>query len=228
VPVEFDGVGTADVNVKLPGTSLSRSALVSFAQAKRAPGWSEARWYEVDSFPNGAFPPGAEAFALFQGGLSAKWAARYDDEKLLIRVEVQDDKHVQKQKRNVLWEQDSVQLLVKARADVELLELDLALPSGGATAAVFRRQWPGSKPFPGGVPEALSATVTRKGQATTYEAGIPWTALGLGRAPAKGTPVRFSLLVNDNDGKDRHGLQWFFGIHTHRGKAERMGTLWME
>ena len=100
--------------------------------------------------------------------------------------------------------------------------------SESAGTVVFRRQWPGSKPFTGGVPEGLSATVTHKGQITTYEAGIPWGALGCKRAPAKGTPIRFSLLVNDNDGKDRHGLQWFFGIHTHRGEDQHMGRLWLD
>jgi len=228
VPVDFDAVGLAQVTVTLPGVSFDRPVPVSFATAALADGWEGARTYPMDGFPGGVFPEGAEAFALFQGGLSAKWAARYDAERLHLRARVQDDKHVQTQPRHSLWKQDSVQLLLKAHPDAKPFELDLALPSSGGGCVVFRRLWPTSKPAPGGVAESVVGRAVRRDSTTTYEASIPWSDLGLKQAPKRGTAVKLSVLVNDEDGRGRHGLQWFFGIHGHRGKEEHMGTLWLE
>lgn len=228
VPVDFDGVGLAQVTVKLPGVSFARSVPVSFAAAALADRWGKAQWYLMDSFPDGVFPEGAEAFALFQGGLSAKWAARHDAERLHLRVDVQDDKHLQTQPRHSLWKQDSVQLLLKAHPEAKPFELDLALPSAGGGCVMFRRLWPTSKSAPGGVPQSVVGKAVRRGQATAYEASVPWSVLGLKQAPKRGAALKLSILVNDDDGRGRHGLQWFFGIHKHRGKEEQMGMLWLE
>ena len=72
-----------------------------------------------------------------------------------------------------------------------------------------------------GIPPGLSQRSTRL-QGNTRE------ELGLEQAPRAGTRLDFSLLVNNDDGAGRHGLQWFFGIHGHRGEYERMGSLWLQ
>ena len=226
--MKIHGAAPVTVSIDFPGSKLSETKVISFARAARSDHWQDAPVYPIDSFSGGSFPEGAEAFALFQGGFGAKWAARYDDQALHVRVLVNDEKHVQTQPRHTLWKQDSVQLLVKAEPTGKPLALDLTLPSAGGPPQVFRCQWPKSTRAPGPLPKALAYDVTRRGRATTYLMSIPWTVLGLDTAPARGTPIRLSLLVNNDDGSGRVGVQWFFGIHTHRGDADRMGTLWLE
>jgi len=228
LPVQVEGAGRATVKVEMAGRTVTCEAPVSFAVASRAADWSSAPRYRMDDFPGGAFPEGAEAFVLYQGGLSARWAARYDSKALYLRVEVDDDQHVQDQKPEELWKQDSVQLLLRAAPGAAPLEMDLARPTQGGAAVVYRRLSPDEERYPVGVAQDVKADVNREGRLTTYEVTIPWEMLGLEQAPEPGTGPAFSVLVNDDDGKGRYGLQWFFGIHTHRGQEERMGVLWIQ
>ena len=223
-----DAAAIVKVEVRVPGATLNRSQLVSFARAPRSGRWQDAASYAIDGFPDGSFPPGAEAFALYQGGFGAKWAARYDDAALHVRVDVSDAKHLQTKPVNTMWLQDSAQLLVRAKPNAAPLAIDLSKRSDNGQVRVFRCRWPGSKGIPGPLPKGFSGDVTRKGRRTTYTATIPWTMLGLSTAAAKGTAIDFSVLVNSDDGRGRVGIQWFFGIHTHRGRKEHMGTLWLE
>lgn len=43
-----------------------------------------------------------------------------------------------------------------------------------------------------------------------------------------GPGERTRLELDDEDGRGRHGLQWFFGIHGYRGQYEHLGRLWLE
>ena len=223
VPLDLSGAVPVDVTVAAAGAELSTSALLSFARATRS--WDDATTYLLNDFPGGAFPEGAEAFALFQGGLSANWQASYDDAALHLRAFVQDSDHLQIKGIEELWQQDSVQLLLRADAGADPLELDLALPSTGGDAVAFRRQSPNEEKHPLGAAADLAFSVTRTDPSTTYDASIPWSMIGLDAPPDR---LLLSLLVNNDNGGGRHGLQWFFGIHTHRGDVTRMGALWLE
>ena len=229
LPVAVDGVATTQLTVTAPGVTLTREAVLSFATATRAASFAALTRYPLDNFPGGAFPEGVEAFALYQGGFGASWAARYDDQALHFRVEVRDTQHVQTQPPEALWQQDSVQLLLFPDGADSPLEFDVALPSEGGGPVVFRRQSVDAKRFPTGVVKDLPATVTRHEQQTDYEVTVPWAVLALTGPPAPGRPVRFSLVVNNDGGATgRMGLQWFFGIHGYRGDYDRLGTLWLK
>jgi hypothetical protein len=228
VPLKKARTGRAEVTVTLAGCTLTDQRLLSFARAVRAADWSAVPTFLMDEFPGGVFPEGAEAFALYQGGLSATWAARYDDRRLYIRTRVRDAKHMQKQPAHRLWKQDSLQLLLKAKADRPPLALDLARNSETGEVSVFRCQWPGVTPVPAAPPKGFVADVTRQGKENVYTVALPWPMLGCDGPPPAEQPVRLSVLVNSDDGKGRIGLQWFFGIHGKRGQEEAMGTLWLD
>ena len=85
--------------------------------------------------------------------------------------------------------------------------------AGDAARAAVRTpqgdRWFIYSPLAGGDPKALAAVrfasqAAAQGGGVTYEAVIPWAWLP-GIAPAAGTQFRFSLLVNENDGKGRRG-----------------------
>ena len=228
LPLPTDGAVSVEVGVDLPGAQLHATEVLSFAYAARDTDWPAAQAYAVDEFPGGAFPEGAEAFALFQGGFAAEWKARYDDRGLRLLVDVRDPNHTQTGTPDALWKQDSIQLLLRAHADRTPLELDVALPAPSGRPVVFRRLSPRSDAPPAGETTDVQAAVSRQGNGTHYTVTVPWEELGLEQAPRAGTRLDFSLLVNNDDGAGRHGLQWFFGIHGHRGEYERMGSLWLQ
>jgi hypothetical protein len=82
-------------------------------------------------------------------------------------------------------------------------------------------------------PEAVAGVrlaVLREAQQTVYTAAIPWSALGLALPPPSRSQLGLALVVNDDDedGRGRRGLQWFFGIQGYRGQYEHLGRLWLE
>jgi hypothetical protein len=239
------------VRALLPGgASASAEALLATARSVRAEsaddGWERVPRYGLDDFPGGFFPeslrqavtekPGACGEA---GDLSAKFASRWDDRVLHLRVEVTDDRHCQSQAAGEAWQQDSVQLLLEPRPLVEparRLEFDVDLPAGfaagagaGAKPRVFGRRAPGVEALPAEAVAGIAVDVQRSGQQTIYTVAVPWAALGLDKAPAAGTEVGLAIVINDDDedGRGRHGLQWFFGIHGFRGQYDRLGSLWL-
>jgi parallel beta-helix repeat protein len=228
VPVQADGAGAANVTVRFPGATLTRSALLSFAHAPRATDWEEAPRYPFTGFPGGAFPEGAQAFALFQGGLSAQWAAYYDDAALHILIEVDDAQHINELGPAVLPWQDSANLIAKPQGHPGYLGLYLGLLSSNGEQIVHRSRTIDPARFPLGDDLRMTRHFSRAGHITRYEVAIPWEMIGLPGVPMSNSALRFSLLVNNADGGSQHGLQWFFGIRDHEGDESWMGLLWLD
>ena len=228
LPVEFDGAGEAVVTAEVGGATLAGKSLVSFARAARSASWADAPRYPIENFPGGAFPEGIEAFTLYRGGLAARWAARHDGAGLHLLVEVEDEKHEQTQKIDKLQEADSIQVQAKAVPGLKPLEIVLAMNSETGETIVVRRQAPDPEKFSAGRAADVPARIARSGRLTTYEVTLPWPMLGLAAPPRLGQGVRLSILVNNNDGRGRHGLQWFFGIRDHEGDERMMGTVWLD
>ena len=97
-----------------------------------------------------------------------------------------------------------------------------------AEPRVFRRVSPDEASLPLGIIDDVNAAVTRREGTTTYGIAIPWPSLGLKEGPPTHAPRRLSVGVNDNDGKKRTGVQWFYGVRPKRDQLEQMGTLWIE
>lgn len=235
------GFVQARIRAALPGGATAEGeALLGTAIATRraaddmTAGWDDLPRYSLDDFPGGFFPESLrQAVADKPGDLSARFASRWDDRALYLRVEVVDDVHCQAQPAGEAWEEDSVQLLVEHRppeGTARRLELDVDLPAAdGAGPRIFGRQGPGVEPLPPEAVAGIEADVQRAEHRTTYTVSIPWTSLGPGAPPPAGSGVGLAIVVNDDDddGRGRHGLQWFFGIHGFRGQYHRMGTLWL-
>jgi hypothetical protein len=241
------GSGHAKVRLEASlreGAKVAQEALVGLARSRRAPapipltgrakGWERADWYSLDDFPGGFFPESLrQAVANKPGDLSARFASAWDDTALYLVVDVTDDTHAQKQKPGQGWNQDNVQVLIEAPKDGPnpvRLELDLELPSGdGEKPRLFARLTPGEREAPRETTEGVRYGVARSGRHTTYELAIPWARLGMDAKPPVGQALGLAVVVNDDDedGRGRHGLQWFFGIHHHRGNYGRLGSLWL-
>jgi hypothetical protein len=143
--------------------------------------------------------------------LSAVARVVHDDKGLRFHIEVTDDTPGPLQKKDRLWLGDDVQVAFGAPEEKNFAVLDLGQTSEGP--AVWCSQNPDSRQL-GAWPVPIS--IVRSGKVTTYDAYLPYEKLGL---PAGSLPqsVRFSFLVNENDGKGRvRWIQWKDGIGKNR------------
>ncbi len=146
--------------------------------------------------------------ALFWTGaddLSSKIWLASDARSLQIKVVVKDDIHHQTFTGDNVWNGDNVQFAIKLPEQNSLWEMGLALNNDGHTETFvwiapqgFNRQ---------NVAAAIRLTASRdeKSKLTTYEASVPFSAIGMTESEAR-SGFRFNLLVNDNDGPIREGF----------------------
>lgn len=131
-------------------------------------------------------------------------AARLDcrDGKLLLDVDVTDDRHVQMETGADVWKGDNVQIAMQLPGQSGMWEIGLTLLENGAPECFV---WMAPRNFNGNeLASAMKLDAKRDGRLTRYRAEIPMAALGLtGEMAAEG--FRFNLLVNDNDGEGRKG-----------------------
>ena len=74
--------------------------------------------------------------------------------------------------------------------------------------------------------ENVKASVTRKGNVTTYKVFFPWKAVGLQEAPRTGSRFGFAAAVNDLDSGSRKALCLFQGIVESKDPV-RYGSLYL-
>ncbi len=232
------------VNAELTLADGSRSAVsaeVSFTPCLPAPAgvvidgdlaeWPQTAFVEV----GGDWTPLNPTLLAGDEDCSARFAAMWDAESLHLAVMVTDDVHLQTFSGTAVWRQDSVQVgidpLPGAGADYNPLvgafgksiyEYGLALTNAGPQA------WRWLSGDPEAYPQEVAATqvrlgVRRDGTVTTYEAAIPWPAVGVAAAAA-GQTVGLALAVNDDDGRGRNAILWFDGI-TNDKDPSRYGRL---
>jgi len=134
--------------------------------------------------------------------LSARiWLGR-DPSNLLLKVIVTDDVHMQPYRGSGVYNGDNVQLALQLPEQSGLWEIGLTLRDDGRSEAFVWLAPDGFDPVQTATAIKLTANREESARTTTYEATIPFSAIGLsGDAGRRG--FRFNLLVNDNDGSVR-------------------------
>jgi hypothetical protein len=162
------------------------------------------------------FDPGIRAWQSPQD-LSVDAQLTRDGAAVLFRFDVVDDRHVQKNPDNQLWRGDSVQVAFYNPATGAHTLFDLGLRDDEAVAWCHKNADPALK---GRWPLPLS--IRREGEHTRYEAKVPLAHLGLAADAPSGLPLRFSFLVNEDDGQGRvRWMSWRGGL----GKNEDVQQL---
>ncbi|MFE4710177.1 alpha/beta hydrolase fold domain-containing protein [Paenibacillus sp. NPDC056722] len=162
--------------------------------------------------------------------LSATGQLSWDDHNLYLGVEVTDDKHVQPASGDAIWSGDSIQIGIGiANSDgtvpSEYHELGAARGDNGT---LYKWRWIAPSGFPVGDAVDLKYAIKREGLKTTYELAIPWEELGHETTLVKdGLKLKFSILVNDNDGEGRKGwVEYNSGIGTSKD-IDAFGDLYL-
>jgi len=148
--------------------------------------------------------------------LSADARFAYDDEGLYVAVMVEDNVHSPVPGEG-MWSGDNLQIAFTPDTALYGPEYGFNL-LGDGTAETWR--WAKGAAVEG--KENIVYQASRSGNATFYEAKLPWTAIFEGPVEER---LSFTILVNDNDGNGRRGwIQWTGAIG--RGKnAKDMGEL---
>jgi hypothetical protein len=163
-------------------------------------------------------------YVILYDGKTKAWArCTWQSKHLNVDVLVHDESFTQNFDGVDLWKGDSIQLAFQAPFDKEgrpaagFTEMSLALTKTGPQLYRYHAQG-GSK---AGLLDASSfAKIVQKGNRTLYSLRLPVEPFDLPELNA-GTKLRFSLLVNCNDGRLRTGyLRWGDGIAGTKAPAE--------
>jgi|GEM_PF-5995101 len=199
-------------------------ALLPVSRFDQGKGWNAIRKTTWKNFP--AF----DSHNPFRGSFapeecSAELQCAYDDQALLIRVEVQDDQHCQTKSAGDIWQEDSLQLAFDIDSEKpfepnsqfgfnghRILEYGFSCGPSGKTIWRHHSYIPELKD---NLPEPrIAFEFNRVGDRSVYVICFPWATLGLAKVPQPGSEFGIAALLNDKDAlRSRHGLRFFYGIH---------------
>jgi hypothetical protein len=142
-----------------------------------------------------------------------------------LKIEVTDDVHVQSQRPQDLWKQDSLQLgfdvdfgspwlsnSLKYNKSHRVMEYGVAFGEDG-NPMVWRFSSDSDLPADSPEPE-VKASIERRDGISSYVLVFPWQTLSLKASPEPGSDIGIAVAVNDFDtpAVGRHGLRLFNGI----------------
>ncbi len=132
--------------------------------------------------------------------LSAKIWLGKNDGKLLMKVDVADDVHCQKDKGPDIWKGDSIQLAFVVPGQDGYWEIGLARLADGSPQVVAWSIPKGMKDPAAGI----KLRTTPRDGGLVYEAEFPYESMGFSDKILL-SGIRFNLIVNDDDGIGRKG-----------------------
>ena len=189
---------------------------------------TEPRWMKLTHYePQGGFKEQ-------QPGLAGRYALEMTDQGIELLVEIQDRVHIAPDLplgKQEFWNYDSLQFAIDTRGNGEREDM-LEFVAGGRNrllkiiAPTIEGELPTLYSEPGHEVKTGHVKIERRESHTSYRVSLPATAL-YPFQPRADMPLRFSLLVNDNNGKGREGtLEWGGGIS--KAKApHQFGTLYV-
>ncbi|GGH19105.1 alpha/beta hydrolase fold domain-containing protein [Paenibacillus segetis] len=142
----------------------------------------------------------------------------WDNNNLYLAVEVTDDKHSQEENGDAIWNGDSVQFAIGVANEDGSVPGDYHEMGVALTDKRDLSKWRWMAPAGFGMGEyvEIDQAIIRNNNKTIYEMAIPWSELTEDtKAMKQGVKLKFSMLINDNDGNGRKGwLEFNSGIGT--------------
>lgn len=133
--------------------------------------------------------------------LSAKIWLAATDSALKFKIEVIDDKHIQKRNDSFIWQGDSVQIMLHFPEQQNFWELGLAQSNDGKNLTWI---WEKPQKYNTAMAKDIILRCVRNKNKTQYLATVPFKTLGITAKTLKKC-FRFNMLINDNDLGVREG-----------------------
>lgn len=172
---------------------------------------------------------------------SATLRMGYSPEGLHLLVEVQDQDHIQTRSAAEMYFEDSIQIAIDADKESpwltdysgprkeghRLFEYGFSLGSKDGAA----RSWCWTafdEHIKAGPVKDITPVIARAGNTTSYFITLPWSAIGLEKAPSYGSAIGFALGINDVGGGSGglNTLQLFGGIYGGK-EPKALGKVWL-
>ena len=153
--------------------------------------------------------------------LSASMAVAYDDQRIYVLTEVEDDIHWEEYPAPEAWRGDSIQLSFDPAplGEHKMVEMVFALDQTGKTVFYVQNMNLDTS--------LLEGVVKRAGTQTVYEVSLPLSVLLV--AAKAGSRLGLSLIVNENDTGARTGyLHWSNGIGASKNPEEYGQVLFID
>lgn len=164
----------------------------------------------LDDWPAGATVSSAHRVYAYSGwdgseDLHASWRLAWDEGRLYVAVEIDDDVHVQTRDGALIYQGDSVELQIDVNPAAGATRVNPATSQIILSPGDFEDNPPSAARFRGAedgdLPEAPGHNIEVDAQQTAdgyvLEAAVPWSDLNL--VPAAGMRLGLALNANDND-----------------------------
>jgi len=145
--------------------------------------------------------------------ISGRSVVEWDEENFYMMAEVTDNIFYQTETIQNSWQGDGIQFGVSAfdtgysplgEVGTTFHEMNIALCPDGAQVYRSRSQEGGG--YENGLVDAATLAIKRNGNKTVYEFMIPWEKfINPGQTVGEGNEIKYSFLINDNDGTGRRG-----------------------
>lgn len=162
--------------------------------------------------PNEADPTRAH---LAWGGprdLSAKVWLALENDHVVLRVDVADNRHVQSHDGGDIWQADSVQVAIDLPGRAGYWNFGLARSGDGDDIV---HVWNTPTGVSSRYGESIALQTTPRAGGLVYEARLPLAGLGADAESLRANGMRLNLVMNDDDGDGRKGFAYIapgFGL----------------
>jgi parallel beta-helix repeat protein len=226
VDVKVDIVGITDVvsTIYLNNKKVTKSDILSFAEASRSDTWIGVTRYEI----NRVLPIKESFIVKEQKRTTAGWRVRYNDKGIIFKIEVEHKFHnATRSDMEGLHCGDCIKLAIGAPGKRSTV-IGMSLRSDTLEQICGFNKTIDEEKYPVGQSKTLKATVNKRNTRMVYDLVIPWDILG-SEGPISGTSFPLSILVCKDDSDINYEMLWFNGIRydEDEGKESAMGQLWI-
>ena len=189
--------GTLDLALNAAGTLISAESMES-----RAPDFTLQTQDHIYN-ANENDPNRAEWAWKGPSDLSAKVWLGLDDDALLVRVDVSDERHLQPNGAGAMWQADSVQIGIRIPGRDGNWELGLARHDDGSS---LTHGWKAPSGLDTSYARSIELTTAPRKGGLVYSARLPLAGLGADVDFLCRKAIGVNLIVNDEDGDKREGF----------------------
>jgi len=227
IHVEAKCIEDVNVSFLFEDTILTQSKICSFAEARESNTWLNIDRYDIVEIN----PSSVEPIVISEKRCTAGWKARYTDEGIFLRVEVEHKFHNafrNDESMEGVHCNDGVKICIKGCSGDRATVIGMLLRSDTGEQVYGFTKTANEEKYPVGRCRSMRAQVVKRGHRMIYDVLVTWDMIGA-TGPTPGRALPFAILICKDDEDVKYQMRWFNGINydADEGKEECMGLLWI-